>query len=92
MLVEKLQVGNLVMKESDFLVNLDRDGVPNERYFCELDCSGSGCTAFTECCRNRKKFRIIEKRWRIPRSVLRQFVMKNSFFFVLDIVRELCGK
>ena len=55
MLVEKLQVGNLVMKESDYLVNLDTDGDPNERYACELDFSGSGCIAVMECSKNGKK-------------------------------------
>jgi hypothetical protein len=55
MLVEKFQVGNLVMKESDYVVNLDRHCDPNDKYAYELDRSGSGWIAFKEYCKNGKK-------------------------------------
>jgi hypothetical protein len=43
------------MIESDYLLNLDRVGDPNERDACELDCSSSGCIAVTEFCKNDNK-------------------------------------
>ena len=39
-----------------------------------------------------KKISDHKKRWRILRTVLRQFVTKCSLLFVLDTVREQCGK
>jgi hypothetical protein len=60
MLVEELQVGDLVMKESGYLVNLDRDGDLNDRYDCEMDWSGSGCSVVTECYETVREFRILK--------------------------------
>jgi hypothetical protein len=62
------------MKESDYLVNLDRDGDRNKRYAYELDCSVSGCIAVTECCKKLQKFSDQKIRWRIRRTALPQII------------------